>query len=90
MAGPGLVCIYINFIFLLSFLYLCDRSYIGHVINYVIWPIYISLAFSFNSFYSLFPSFLSLICNFNKIPVIASSHLICGFLNRAVPLHIIT
>ena len=90
VARPGLVCIYINFIFLLGFPYLCNRLYVYHVTNYMTWPMCISLTFSFNSFYSFFLSFLSLICRFNGIPAIASSHLMCGFLNRAVPLHIVT
>ena len=90
VAGPGLAYIYINFISLLSFPYSYDRSHIGHVTGHVTWPIYISLAFSFGSSYSLFPSFLSLICNSSEIPAITFGHLMCGFLNRAVPLHIVT
>ena len=89
MAGPGLVYIYINFISLLGFPYLCDRSHIGYVTGYITWLIYISLAFSFSSFYSLFLFFLSLIYNFDGMPAIISNHLMCGFLNRAVPLYIV-
>ena len=89
MAGPGLACIYINFVFLLGFPYSCDRSHVGHVTSYVTWPMYINLAFSFGSSYSLFPSFLSLTCNSNGMPAITSNHLIYEFLNRAVPLYIV-
>ena len=90
VAGPGLVCIYINFVSLLGFPYSYDRLHVGHVMGYVTWPMYISLAFSFGSSYSLFFFFLSLICSSSGMPAIASSYLMCGFLNRAVPLHIVT
>ena len=90
VAGPGLACIYINFVSLLGFPYSCDRSHVGHVTGHVTCPMYISLAFSFGSSYSLFLSFLSLTCSSSGMPAIASGHLMCGFLNRAVPLHIVT
>ena len=83
--------IYINFIFLLSFLYLCDKLYIGHVISYVTWLMYISIAFLFGFPSSLFfPSFLFLTCSSSGMPAIASGYLMCGFLNHAVPLYIVT
>ena len=89
---PGLAChVYINFVSLLGFPYSCDRSHIGYVISYVTWPMYINLIFSFGSSYSLFfPFFLFLTCSSLGIPAIAFSHLMCGFLNRAMPLHIVT
>ena len=90
VAGPGLAYIYINFISLLSFLYSYDRLHINHVTGYVTWPMYISAAFSFgfpSSFF--FPSLLFLIYNSSEIPAIASGYLMCGFLNHAVPLHIV-
>ena len=54
-------------------------------------PVFISLAFSFGFPSSLsLPSFLFSTCSSLRMPAIASSHLMCGFLNRAVPLHIVT
>ena len=90
MAGFNFIYIYINFVFLLGFLYLCDKLYVGYVIGYVTWPIYISFVLSFSSFYFLFPFFLFSIYNSSGMPAITSNYLMCGFLNRAVSLHIMT
>ena len=88
---PGLAWhIYINFISLLNFPYSCDRSHVGHVTGHVTWPMYIIVAFRSVSLLSLFPSFLFSTCSSSGMPAIASGHLMCGFLNRAVPLHIVT
>ena len=57
----------------------------------VTWPgLYISLASSFGFSYSLFPSFLFSTCSSHRMPAIASSHLMCGFQNRAAPPHTVT
>ena len=91
VAGLGLACIYINFVSLLGFPYSCDRLHVGHVTGHVTWPMYISAAFSFVFPSSLFfPSLLFSTCSSSGMPAIASRHLMCGFLNRAVPLHIMT
>ena len=87
---PGLAWyVYINFVSLLGFPYSCDRSHVGHVTGHVTWPMYISRAFSFGFPYSLFPSFLFSTCSSSGMPAIVSGYLMCGFLNRAVPPHIV-
>ena len=60
------------------------------MIGYVPLPVFISFAFLFGfPFFFFFPFFLFLIYNSSKIPVIAFSYLICGFLNCAVPFYIV-
>ena len=69
----------------------CDGSHVGHVTGHVTWPVFLSLVFLFSFPYFLFlPSFLFLTCSSLRMPAIAFRHLICGFLNRAVPLHTVT
>ena len=82
---PGLAWhVYINFVSLLGFSYSCNRSHVGHVTGHVTWPIFISLAFSFGSSYSLFfPFFLFLTYSSSGMPAIASSHL-SDFLGRNI------
>ena len=96
---PGLAWhVYINFLSLLGFSYSRDRSHVDHVTGHMLitwqvtWP---GLCIYKRCFlvwfpYSFFPFFLFSICSSSGMPAIASCHLMCGFLNRAVPLHIVT
>ena len=86
----GLVCIY-KFCFFVRFsllmwrviCWLRDRSRDLACIYKPCFFVWIFLLFFFSSFPFL-------ICSSYGVPAIAFSHLMCGFLNRAVPLHTVT